>query len=152
MIIATKSLSTQELSALYDRIYDIADRLFKKYNPCNIHTKNNKTRCMNKLYKHNYLCCCMWSNECKHSKNGCTIKCLACKLFMCSRIFYVYDKNGIQKINKKYKHFVNKITRLKRIVNRHGLSNMDYFLTKKTVLKRTMRQRGFYERHKTKSV
>ncbi len=129
-----EKLSTAQLSAIYDRIYDIADRLFKKYNPCSIHTKNNKTRCANKLYKCNYLCCCERSNKCKRWKNGCTVKCLACKLFVCSHILYVYDKNGIQMINKKYGHFTNKIRQLKRIANRYGFSNMDYFITKKIVI------------------
>ena len=35
----TTTADIEKLSALYDRIYDIADRLIKKHNPCNIHTK-----------------------------------------------------------------------------------------------------------------
>lgn len=77
-----EQLSIEELSALYDRIYDIADRLIKKYNPCNIHTKNGKTICN---YKHNVtpkLCC----SGCTVWNNGCTIKSLGCKLFLCQAI------------------------------------------------------------------
>jgi len=35
--LSTKELTIEEMSALYERIYDISDRLLKKHNPCNIH-------------------------------------------------------------------------------------------------------------------
>ena len=35
-----KELKPKELSVLYDRLYDIADKQIKRHNPCNIHTKN----------------------------------------------------------------------------------------------------------------
>lgn len=133
-----KRVSYAELSVIYDRIYDIADRLFKKHNPCNIQVKDNKAKCVNKHYEYNYLCCRCYDNRCKHWQNGCTEKCLSCKLFVCGYILYTYDKNNIQGRNKKYITFVNKIRRLKRIANRHGFSNMDYYLTKKIVLKRLL--------------
>ena len=83
MVVATKpKLSITELSALYDRIYDIADRLLKKHNPCNIHkTKRGKIKCKNKYYTNNKLCC----NSCEKywSKTGCITKCLSCKLYLC---------------------------------------------------------------------
>ena len=79
-----KQLSVEEMSALYDRIYDIADRLIKKHNPCNI------LRIKDLLYCHDYtkkyggstqLCCACCK---KHwSEKGCTVKALGCKLFLC---------------------------------------------------------------------
>ena len=88
---ATKEKTTIELSAIYDRIYDIADRLIKKHNPCNIHIEtiphhlyptklNEETVCMS--YSINSLCC----GECKYWDKGCTVKSLGCKLFLCQYI------------------------------------------------------------------
>ncbi len=136
---ATKSLSIKELSAIYDRIYDIADKLFKRYNPCGICHKDNKTECINKHYKYNYLCCRFWDTRCKHWENGCTIKCLPCKLFMCGIILYSYDKNGKVTVNKKFESFIYKVKRLQKTVNKYGISNYDYYLTKKEVLQRRYR-------------
>jgi len=57
---------------LYDRLYNHADKLLKKYNPCRI--KNGK--CANGRF------CCY---GCKYlNKSGCTVKCLECKLWLCS--------------------------------------------------------------------
>lgn len=137
MITATKSLSTKQLSELYDRIYDIADRLFKKYNPCNIQVKDDKVKCINNHYNCNHLCCQYWSDCCKHWENGCTVKCLACKLFVCGYILYTYDKNGKQMRNKKYITFVNRVKWLQRIAIKYHLSNYDYYLTKKEVIRRS---------------
>ncbi len=90
---AVKSLSTKELtkkltievmSALYDRIYDIADRLLKKYNPCNINIKSQPYCTGDKPQIQ--LCC----GSCKHWNKGCTIKSLVCKLFLCYRVEYDY--------------------------------------------------------------
>ena len=100
MLTATKpkaKLSVAELSALYDRIYDIADRLIKKYNSCGIQIKGNKCICnfytqekTDDFYKYsNYgtkkLCCihCNEDNKGYWSESGCTVKALACKLFYC---------------------------------------------------------------------
>ncbi len=82
MPVKTQKVPTEQLSAIYDRIYDIADRLIKKHNPCNIHTKNGKTVCN---YEHNHssrLCC----SNCQAWNRGCTIKALGCKLFLCQAI------------------------------------------------------------------
>ena len=120
----TVELDTEKLSALYDRIYDIADRLIKKYNPCNIQTKDNKTKCINSNYKHNSLCCGYYSERCKHWQDGCTIKCLPCKLFACGAI----------RGDKKNNNFIRILSKLRRITSKHGLSNFDYYITKKKVL------------------
>ena len=89
----TKSIT--ELSAIYDRIYDIADRLIKKHNPCNIYTKivPAKKLFFNPIFPEqlientycnsngtvNALCC----EGCKYWDKGCTVKALGCKLFLC---------------------------------------------------------------------
>lgn len=91
-----KKLSIEEMSALYDRIYNIADKLLKKHNPCNIHKgkikaehiywkPKNPDRLINAIVctrksRHSNLCC----GGCKYCNKGCTVKCLACKLFLCT--------------------------------------------------------------------
>ena len=121
-----KSTTNTNISAIYDRIYDIADRLFKKYNPCEIRIKNKRISC--KCYqkgiplanKH-YLCCSI----CKHcSKNGCTVKCLACKLHRCHGIKYPV-------------FFMKRLNKLHKTARSYGFSLDDFYLTKKEVLKRT---------------
>ena len=139
----TTTVDVEQLSALYDRIYDIADRLFKKYNPCNIQVKDNKTKCISRRYKCNYLCCTYYDGQCEHWENGCTVKCLACKLFVCAELLYEYDKNGVQMINKKYRFFVNKVKRLQRIASGHNLSCRDYHMPKEKALQHAIKQIGW---------
>ena len=83
----TAELDVEKLSALYDRIYDIADRLIKKYNPCKIHIKDKKLYCTGYPTGslHGRLCCegC-WEKKIDHySLFGCTTKCLPCKTYLC---------------------------------------------------------------------
>ena len=124
-----QQLSIRELSALYDRIYDIADRLFKKYNPCKIHMKNKRIfcECHQKgipLANKCYLCC----SNCKYcSKNGCIIKCLACKLHRC----YGQEFPML---------FMKRLNKLHKIARSYKFSLDDYYLTKKEVLKRTIKR------------
>ena len=109
MITATKPLSTKELSALYDRIYNIADRLFKKHNPCNICTKNKKLCCTGYPTGRERLCCegC-WDMKTDHySLFGCTTKCLACKIYLCTSV------------NKENKLLVHRLFRLRDIAHRY---------------------------------
>lgn len=113
-----------DMFAIYDRIYDIADRLFKKYNPCKIHTINGKTKCINKNYKRNYLCCQHYSKRCEHWQDRCKVKCLSCKLFVCGNILY----------DEKQSIFLKRLHRLHKIASRHRLSAFDYYKTKKSVL------------------
>lgn len=71
----TKELSVEQMSALYDRIYNIADRLIKKHNPCGIQLVDKKVTC-----KKGEPCC----NGCFYlSKKGCTTRSLGCKLTFC---------------------------------------------------------------------
>lgn len=127
-------LSIVELSALYDRIYDIADRLIKKHNPCKIHTTktglvlckdfSNESR-VKYAQQHcgNFLCC----GFCGYlSKTGCTVKCLPCKLFTCSHV--------TNKVIKKRLHKLRDIA-IKSYINPHV-----YYRTKSEVLKFSRRQ------------
>ena len=136
MVTATE-LDVEKLSALYDRIYDIADRLIKKHNPCNIHieTKPAKDLCWNPIfpeklitdiycnskYSTHALCC----TGCTYWDTGCTIKCLACKLFVCGDIIY---KN-------EYNQLVNKINKLHQIARKNRLPASSYYLSKEDWLK-----------------
>ena len=116
---ATKSLSTQELSAIYDRIYDIADRLIKKHNPCNIRITKKGICCEHEYYNgYSRLCCggCdFWS------ENGCTVKCLACKLLICWS-----TRNNIVK---------DRLEKLRAIAHKYDLPVRKLFMSKKDWLK-----------------
>ncbi len=125
-------LSAKDLSALYDRIYNIADRLFKKYNPCNIHIKHKKSRCVeyhkNRGYNTNRLCCSGCGEyperDINHwSKTGCTVKCLACKLYICP------------KIRQQHRRLSYQLSRLERFASHHNISASAYFISKETWLK-----------------
>lgn len=112
-ITTAKSLSIAELSAIYDRIYDIADRLIKKHNPCNIHkeitphhlfpTKSKEeTVCMS--YCIGSLCCV----GCGKWAKGCTVKALGCKLFLCTAVKNKILKNRfriLREIGRKHLSF-----------------------------------------------
>ena len=134
-----QQLSIIELSALYDRVYDIADRLFKKYNPCNIHTIKGGICCTSRKTNNAFGLCC---GGCKHiSKTGCTVRCLPCKLFICDTLMYVYDNKGKWIRNKKYKHFVDKFERLQVIAKKYGIYTYAYFRTKSEILDISEKQR-----------
>ncbi len=124
------------LSALYDRIYNIADKLFKNYNPCNIHTtKTGFVLC--KQYntvgsvrwaqeESRFLCC----GDCKYqSRTGCPIKCLPCKLFCCGSV-----------INKR---LIERLHRLKRIAQKEGINLYPYYRTKDEILNRSLKYMGY---------
>lgn len=114
-------LSTTELSVLYDRIYDIADRLIKKHNPCKMHNKNKKLCCMDFPMGNNRLCCenCFYEKIDHWSFFGCTTKCLACKLYLCKR---AEDKN---------KQLFDKLDKLRRFAYKRGLVSIRYYFTSK---------------------
>ncbi len=131
--ITTKQLNKAELSAIYDRIYNIADRLFKKYNPCNIHTECGKTHCLdyrgNRSYDTSRLCCSGCgefpeTNKGHWSKTGCTTKCLACKLYLCA---------AAQRQERKLTH---QLYRLRKFATKYGLpASTHYFVSKEKWLK-----------------
>ncbi len=110
----TATLNTVELSALYDRIYDIADRLIKKYNPCNICIKNNKTLCTyytidkhDEFYLPQNKLCCLYCSKGYWSKRGCTVKSLGCKLFLCQAITNKILKRRFKKLREYSRKHLN---------------------------------------------
>lgn len=136
-----KELTIKEMSALYDRIYNIADRLIKKHNPCNIRrTKTDKLYCNNYNKKrgesHSGKLCCIgcgrdYENKCYWSESGCTTKCIACKLYSCLSMDYKVRKRlyKLQNFASKYlifswpdsygRHYYN-------ITNRYYVSKQDW--------------------------
>ncbi len=63
---------------LYDILFDIGQQTLSYYNPCD--WKNGKCRRM-RSSKNDEGCC----EGCKHlSRKGCTVKSLACKLWLCA--------------------------------------------------------------------
>jgi hypothetical protein len=118
-------------SKLYDLIYAKADKLLKEHNPCKIHkNKKGKTVCIHYTgNQYERLCCdfcCQDYNErikrpkTYWSKNGCTIKCLRCKLHLCSSIS-IHKKNA--ELTKKFRKFSS-------ICRRYNIP-LYYYTTKK---------------------
>jgi hypothetical protein len=117
----TQQLSITELSALYDRTYDIADRLFKKYNPCNIRVEGGKICCLEIIpfTRQDKLCC----KGCSFWQNGCTVKCLGCKLYTCGDIKICYPT------------LYNKLSKLRRVAYKLNLPENECRLPKEKWLK-----------------
>jgi hypothetical protein len=75
-----KKLTLVGKMKLYDRLYEIADFLLKKHNPCG--HSNGKCGGM-KTYTFQGGCC----GECEHLRaNGCSVKALYCKLWVCGAV------------------------------------------------------------------
>ena len=117
---------TKDLNKLYDYYYNELDKLFKEYNPCNIH-KNKKGEIVCRSItdgndgwnKINVLCCqhCSSGYDDKtgkqkkgYWKNGCTIKSLACKGYICYTLKYCKDKI-VDEFRGKFFSLRKKITR-----------------------------------------
>ena len=70
-------MTPKNLPIIYDQLYDEADKLFKKYNYCDIkdNTCYQARRCG---------CISFCCKRCEYlSDNGCTVKSLTCKLWIC---------------------------------------------------------------------
>ncbi len=71
-------MDIQAKEELYDLLFDIGQQTLNYYNPCD--WKNGKCRRM-RMSENDEGCC----EGCKHlSKKGCTVKSLACKLWLCA--------------------------------------------------------------------
>ena len=117
-----------ELSALYDRIYDIADRLLKKHNPCNIHKDGKRFSCTYRLCG-TRLCC----GKChKYWDKGCTVKALGCKLFLCGAIRHKVLQRRFRKLREYgriHLSFILYFSQVKcnySIVDRYYISKEDW--------------------------
>ena len=87
-------------SFLYNFLYFIANQLIKYYNPCQIHKDiDGETVCVYYLK----WCC----RDCKFlGPNGCTTKCLGCKLHLCTKAAKV--NAGLYKVFSKMKSIARK--------------------------------------------
>ena len=91
-------LTLKKAIGLYDELYEQAQKIIVEHNPCQIEIgKTGKVSCIAvrgitdrsawyyKVPDHGQLCC----DKCKYlTKSGCGVKCLACKLYLCSNFSY----------------------------------------------------------------
>jgi hypothetical protein len=74
--------SVREASRMYDVLYELGQEVLDKYDPCNSCTT---------------YCC----NGCKYvSPKGCTVKCLRCKLWLCSEASSAKALNEMRKLER----------------------------------------------------
>jgi hypothetical protein len=103
--------SVKALGDLHDHLYDAADRLFKKYNPCGI--ENGACIANRGKIWFKKGCCC---RGCKYlSLEGCTTRSLACKLWFCGAV-------EILDSAKTKDEFLTALKRLTFVSNIVGLS------------------------------
>lgn len=112
-------MNLEKLSIKYDRLYEKADRLFKKHNPCQfidgLCIKNRKNGGVSNG-------CC--HESCDHlGPRGCTIKSLGCKLFTCD---YICENHEM--LDKK-------ICKLRRKAGMKSFSLVPCYLTKEDVFR-----------------
>lgn len=68
-------------SELHDALYDAANKVLEKANPCGIHMVDGKARCNNPMYSDDGNLCC---GGCIHlTPTGCSVRSLSCKLWTC---------------------------------------------------------------------
>lgn len=89
----------------FNKLYKKADRIMKKYNPCQINNRECFRHIENKLLLN--FCC----HECKHlDDSGCTIKNIWCKIWLCD----------IAISNLPYRIFV-KLREIEKLANKYNL-------------------------------
>lgn len=72
----------QELPIIYDNLYQRAAAVIARINPCEIQIIDGKATChaSRNGHENDELCC----GGCRHlGAQGCTVKALACKLWLC---------------------------------------------------------------------
>jgi hypothetical protein len=117
----------KDLSDLHDKVYDIADKLIKEHNPCNIHKLDNgKIGCTNHPDGdyNNMLCCsdCRTTTEEGYWDNGCTVECLGCKLYLCSAA------------RRNNRELSDKLYNLQRTVEKAGMRSTEYYMPKNKLI------------------
>lgn len=96
-------------SKLYDLIYDKADKLIKKYNPCGIYKDANGFVMCNFDYGNGHTCCC----DCRYiGLYGCVIENAACRVFLC-----MHER-------RKYPVLGKKLRKLERILDKYNMERM----------------------------
>ena len=83
----SKQADLRALSAAYDRLYEQADLVLQKHDPCQIRREADDTISCTETrllkIKNSQLCC----TGCEHlGPTGCTVKSLICKLWLCSTV------------------------------------------------------------------
>lgn len=107
--------TNKELGCLYDGLYLAGQRLLDKYKPCNIRPSGKLDKGGSALmfctgYNSPWYCCC---GGCKYiGKNGCTVKALSCKLWLCIEV-----KRANPELAKKMQSLL-------RIASEHGLLSL----------------------------
>ncbi len=89
-------MNRKELSIEYSRIYDEANKIFKKYNPCQFKGNEcNRNRYWNErqIHKEKNGCCYDCSSI---GPKGCKIKSISCKLFTCHIVRENYKQCEIE--------------------------------------------------------
>lgn len=116
MSVPTKSEA--DLREIYDRIYDIADRLWKRFNPCQIKDAETCTNHNGKtVYRPKYkgLCCV----GCTHlGPLGCTVRSLSCKLWTC---WVLGSINNPNLPGQAPRTLLRNLKRLNKIAHHYGL-------------------------------
>lgn len=117
-------MNTEQLAMLYDRLYDRADKLFKKYDLCAM----TKDGC--RSGKWGTSCGCYMPTllyQCKHFKpgesGGCVSRVLGCKLEYCSCIKEIPE----------FKPILKQLDRMERVTERYDIWASD---TKEQMIER----------------
>jgi hypothetical protein len=129
-------MSRRKLEKIYDSLYDRAQAILDKYNPCDIRkdktghvtctcTRSDSDYCGRTKKQQKQLCCygCQFL-----TKNGCRVRCLMCKLHLCHTIPYSHPaRKALDKLQEEaweYTGFLQ-IRRSKRFALDHALDHLD---------------------------
>lgn len=127
-----KKLTRKQWKRKYYYLCAKATKLFKEYNPCKINKAGRCTDCRKgnslRFTSGDMKNCC---GQCRYNKNGCTIKNLSCKVFLCSNMADEYPE-----LNKE-------LRKIRKVVSEElGLSGI-FFQDINTVLERVISWRNF---------
>ncbi len=111
-------MTKKEIERIYDDLYDRADKLFKKYNPCQFNPQTGLCKAYPDVTngcdrgRAFILCCggCHYEKKRKHQhslKSGCRVKSLGCKLYYCFSQYQDTSRN--LKIDKGFEEELGKI-------------------------------------------
>lgn len=148
-----KTVGLKRVSESYDRFYEEADRLFREYNPCqfengkcifnrwceDIYKKQGLKLCGSPSSKYTDSNGCCSAYNCKYlGPEGCTIKALGCKLFVCTWLF-----------GKAHKDFYPKLLDLRgkaaktMMISTQCYQDKEQFLTRFKEGRKAKREEGF---------
>lgn len=128
-------MNIKQIAALYDRLYDKADKLFKKHNLCDM----TEEGCRGGKWA---VCSCSCNvpglTICPHFRDpeGCTARMLWCKLRYC---WYVRD-------TRKFDSTLKQLDKMKRVMDRYHIK---YGETREQMVKRKQKNRQLRKRRKT---